>query len=310
MTSTPETICEAFADANLAPPAGLHRNYLFAHCWGPFQKHDKPTSERFGLSFHFSRDGIGWKQMTPSGRFKPEFGSCFRDPCIKRNPVNGEFILAWTTDWNGSRLGIAHSRNLVDWKGARAVNIMERRNPVNTWAPSLQWCPEDALWYIFFTSSLLHGSPAYVGNRFWFATTKDFVAFTEPRMLFDWGFGVNDIVTYRLADGRYAMFYKCLLEHDIRLAFAPAITGPWLHSGRPLTPKSVFSEGPTCINIDGCYYLYTDRSREGTMSCLRSSALTSEHWEDITGSLTFPSDVKHGDVLQVEGAIIAGLSRC
>ncbi|MBT3273206.1 MAG: hypothetical protein HN368_08640 [Spirochaetales bacterium] len=296
-------ICDGAGATYVDPNMKLRRNgeyhLVFSHFWGPRRTNDDRNSNFFGLTFHYSNDGISWKLFPEKTRFKPNVGSVFRDPTIKPDPVNGGFRLVWTSDWRGARFGTAWSKDLLFWEDVKLVDIMKSVEPLNTWAPKLQWNEAEENWVIIFTSSMIHGKEPFIGNRFWFTKTSDFKEFAPPILLFDWGFSVNDISMYKLPDSRYAMFYKNLLHHDIRLSFAPSLFGPWYPSNNPLTPDGVFSEGPTVINIDGCYHLYFDRSADHFMGCVKSQILIQDRWDDITSELNLPKQVKHGSVFPV-----------
>ena len=78
-----------------------------------------------GLHFAESRDGLTWNPVGGGRSFLvPTVGSkLMRDPSIARG-ADGMFHLVWTTGWWDKGIGVAHSKNLVDWSAQQFVPVM------------------------------------------------------------------------------------------------------------------------------------------------------------------------------------------
>ena len=90
-----------------------------------------------GLHLLSSRDGLEWTTLNGGRSFLyPAVGSrLMRDPSITRGP-DGTFHLVWTTGWWDTGIGIAHSKNLVDWSAQKYLPVMaDTPEARNCWAP-------------------------------------------------------------------------------------------------------------------------------------------------------------------------------
>src|SRR5436190_23111659 len=78
-----------------------------------------------GLHLLSSTDGLQWTPLNGGRSFLfPAVGSrLMRDPSITRGG-DGVFHLVWTTGWWDKGIGIAHSKNLVDWSEQTFLPVM------------------------------------------------------------------------------------------------------------------------------------------------------------------------------------------
>src|SRR5258708_8008064 len=92
-----------------------------------------------GLHLLSSRDGLEWTTLNGGRSFLyPAVGSrLMRDPSITRGP-DGTFHLVWTTGWWDTGIGIAHSKNLVDWSAQKYLPVMaDTPEARNCWGPEI-----------------------------------------------------------------------------------------------------------------------------------------------------------------------------
>src|SRR5882762_7115614 len=96
-----------------APPAA---SYVFSYF---------TNNGEDGLHLLSSADGLQWTPLNGGRSFMyPAVGSrLMRDPSITRGP-DGTFHLVWTTGWWDTGIGIAHSKNLVDWSAQTFLPVM------------------------------------------------------------------------------------------------------------------------------------------------------------------------------------------
>ncbi len=82
-------------------------NYLFSSFRGNGED---------GLHLAYSHDGLKWIALNNDKSFlKPEVGTeLMRDPCICRGP-DDIFHIVWTSGWWDKGIGIAHSKDLINW---------------------------------------------------------------------------------------------------------------------------------------------------------------------------------------------------
>jgi hypothetical protein len=78
-----------------------------------------------GLHLLASADGVRWTALNGGRSFLyPAVGSrLMRDPSITRGP-DGMFHLVWTTGWSDNGIGIAHSKDLIEWSAQQFLPVM------------------------------------------------------------------------------------------------------------------------------------------------------------------------------------------
>lgn len=276
--------------------------------------------ETSGMWMAVSRDGLDWKIVNDNKvAFERPFGSVFRDPAISQGP-DGIYHLVWTTDWDGSTgIGYARSTDLIHWEEPRQIDLMGSvPGTVNVWAPELFHDKDNQRWLIYWSSSVKGRYPETaienrprVNNRLYGAFTTDFKTTTGPKILFD-AHIVNDtrIFNAESGHGKFGMVTKHITkpgrQAKLYLTYSENLAGPY----RPteagfayISDPYQFCEGPAVIKIGDWFHCYFDLSREHRMACKRSKTLDAKDWQDVTGQLTFPEDVKHGDIIRIPMAI-------
>jgi hypothetical protein len=262
-----------------------------------------------GLQLATSGDGLKWTEIrAPNGKsfLEPRVGGkLMRDPSLALGP-DGTFHLVWTTGWSRPLVfGYASSRDLITWSGQRAIPVMEDDPDCqNVWAPELFYDARKAEWLIFWASTVpgKFKETEHAGDsnhRIYCVTTKDFQAFSPTRLFYDGGFNVIDAALLP-AKGRFYLVVKdetrSPLKKDLHLAVGDTPAGPFGPAGPAFTTNWV--EGPSALQLRDEYYVYFDHYRNSKYyGAVKSADL--EHWQDISGQVSFPRGTRHGTVLKV-----------
>lgn len=270
-----------------------------------------------GLHLASSKDGLNWEALNNNKSFlKPKVGQdkLMRDPCIIIGGDN-KFHMVWTVSWNERGIGYASSTNLIDWSEQKYIPVMHNEpNAVNCWAPELFYDETSELYLICWATTISGRFPETDdsnGNgrnhRMYYTTTKDFVDFSETKMLYDKGFNVID-ATIQKEDDTYIMFLKNetklpKVEKNIRIATSNTLTDNYSEASEPISPNWV--EGPTAIKIDNRWIVYYDMYTEKKMGAVSSPDL--KQWNNISDKISFPEGTRHGTVFKVKESILTDI---
>jgi hypothetical protein len=284
------------ARIRLTPPG----SYLFSYFTGNGED---------GLHLAESSDGLDWHALKGGASFlAPEVGGkLMRDPCICRGP-DGMFHLVWTTGWGDRGIGLAHSKDLVQWSKQEWVPVMEHEtNAHNCWAPEIVFDPPSRQFLVFWSSTIpgqftkteaKDGDQMPQGgawnHRIYFTSTRDFTSYSKAALLYDPGFNCID-ATIVPADGRWLMFLKDetkapVAKKNIHMAWADQPSGPWSPAGPAISPDWV--EGPTALKAGDTWLLYYDAYTRHRYEGLASKDL--KLWEPLENRLSFPKGARHG----------------
>lgn len=280
------------------------RHYVFTS----FLDQHPPTTH-----LAYSNDALDWRPLNagkPILRAKPGM----RDPHLARGP-EGRFHMVWT---NGdappqvASIGYAHSDDLVTWSEPRDLPVMAAVPGVrNVWAPELFYIPDRAEWLVHFSATVEGHAPPEtafgepVGNhRIWATTTRDFVTFSKPFVLFDPGYTCID-ATILPVPGPLATTYYLIFKDErldprmkaMRLATGPTPLGPWSEPSDTFTRP--WSEAPSAIRVRDQWIVYYDAYSRGYYGAVRSPDLI--NWTDITDKTVFPAGHRHGSILEIDG---------
>jgi len=275
-----------------------------------------------GMHLAYSRDGLTW---TPLGGGRPYLaptvgGKLIRDPCIILGPDN-VFHAVWTTGWYEQGIGIAHSRDLIEWSEAAFLPVMvHERKAANAWAPEIFFDEETKQYLIFWSTTIPGRFPATdesgsvnkegiaLNHRIYRTTTRDFKEYSRAELFLDPGFNVIDATILR--DGsRYLMFLKDETEHpearkDIRLAVADHALGPYVIQPAPVS-KENWVEGPTAFRAGQETIVLFDAYRRKQYEGVKSRDLKT--WTGLGAELQMPPGARHGTVFAVSEKILKGL---
>ncbi|WP_327661830.1 MULTISPECIES: family 43 glycosylhydrolase [unclassified Streptomyces] len=201
--------------------AGGYEGYLFVY----FTGEGSADGEQIHLALSRGDDPLHWRELNGG---EPVLTSDLgdkgvRDPFVIRSPEGDKFFLIATdlkihggAGWDevqrhGSRSIIVwESADLVEWGEPRSV-LVSPETAGNTWAPEAYWSEQLGVYVVFWASKLYgEDDPEHTGdtyNRMLYATTTDFVTFTEAKVWNDPGYSVIDS-TVIAHDGTYYRFTK------------------------------------------------------------------------------------------------------
>jgi hypothetical protein len=296
-------IAAAMCCMQAAPPTDKDVAFLFSSFRGNGED---------GLHLAYSLDGLGWKALNQDSAFLTPLvgGKLMRDPCIIIGPDN-QFHMVWTSSWKDNGIGIAHSRDLVNWSEQKYIPVMAHEPGArNCWAPEIFWDPGSRQYVIFWATTITDRFPQTEkggdwNHRLYYTTTKDFTSYSKAALLYDPGFNVIDATIVRNGS-RYVMILKDETlkppAKNLRVAFSDKVTGPWSRPLAPFTPPGEWVEGPTLIKIGERWMVYFDEYRKGAYGAMRSKDFQS--WENLTDRLHFPEGTRHGSAFTVSKSVL------
>ena len=273
----------------------------------------EPADE--GLRFIYSRDGLHWDSISGTW-LAPELGdSIMRDPSIWRGE-DGTYHLVWTIAWKGDTgIGYSSSTDLIHWTPQRRIPVMDSiRHTYSVWAPELFYDDTKGEYMIVFTAQVDDKTSTGRRNehgdyhRMYYVTTRDFVAFSEPRLLYDAGYSCIDGVIVKRGEGDYVLVAKDnrKANSNLRVAFSRRPEGPYtLPLSRPFT--GIFAEGPSVTKVGDTYYIYYDLYRRHIYGA--STTKDFIHFTDVTSNAAFPAGHKHGTVFKAPVSTVEALIR-
>jgi hypothetical protein len=261
-----------------------------------------------GLHLAYSRDGLKWSALNGDKTFlKPKVGGkLMRDPCIIQGP-DGLFHMVWTSSWRDKGIGVAHSKDLINWTEQKFVPVMGHEDTArNCWAPEITWDPHGKQYVIYWATTigkLADGPKKITGHRMYCTTTKDFKKYAKTRSFLEPGFNVIDS-TIIASGGKYVMILKDERNSgkNLRVSISDKVTGPWSKTAEPFSPKGLWVEGPTCLKIGKFCYVYYDAYRKHRYGAMRTKDFKT--WENVSDKLEVPKGMRHGTVLTVSSDVL------
>ncbi|QJW38729.1 immunoglobulin-like domain-containing protein [Cellulosimicrobium protaetiae] len=325
--------------------------YLFAH----FTAGRSPNVSNEQIYFATSEDGTSWTDLNDE---KPVLTSTVgetgaRDPFLVRAPGGDKFYLlatdlstakyGWhfTPDNPGSKsLVVWESTDLVNWSAPRLADVASRiPNAGAAWAPEATYDPATGEYMVYWAT--ISGAPADhpLGNtlgdpmNMYYATTRDFVTFSDPVKWIDRQTSIID-TTMLEVDG---VFYRASGDGQITIErstdpYAVTISpgameenpGGWErvstlrdifgndgYSGNRLEGPELFAYNPEDWQTDGSgakvptWGLIADRynSGQGYMP-FRSTDLAGDSPLSAGGAWSVGDDIDFGAVLKRHGTIL------
>ncbi|MGN6219386.1 MAG: immunoglobulin-like domain-containing protein [Microbacterium sp.] len=197
-----------------------------AYVWAFFTG-EGAGAEKVSLAASRGNDALAWNTLNGG---QPLFTSTqgtsgLRDPFIIRSPEGDRFYMLatdlkvdglaggfTTAQISGSRyIEVWESNDLVHWTDQRHVKVSSDFAG-NTWAPEAYW-DEELDTFVVFWASNLYPTPndadrtAVTYNRMMYATTDDFITFSEPQVWSDVrrgaGLGLIDSTVAKVGDTYY-----------------------------------------------------------------------------------------------------------
>jgi hypothetical protein len=146
-------------------------------------------------------------------------------------------------------------------KDKRSFDVMAGQNALDLESANLFYDEPRMDWIVTWSCTLARNAiQAFQEDtehnpRIWYATTKDFEGFSEPKLLFDNNYATRD------AQIIHAGMHYVLLHNDnsrpmqnLRAAIGDSPTGPWGPSSNAFTPK--FSESPAAVRNGAEWWIY------------------------------------------------------
>ena len=295
--------------------------YLFVH----FRERKTPDGEQvyFGLSL----DGFHWEMVN---RGKPVLWAHLgqkgvRDCTIIRCKTDGKYRI-FATDLSlaynfknkyhfhwptvaryGSKcLSLWESEDLVHWSAQQLIGLGDEDFGC-LWAPDVFYDEAQEDYVLHWSSS--HAGNGYGDMGIWFTRTKDFLSFTQPKLLYQKeDAGVIDSAIY-MEKGNYYMFLKSDRNPErIILLKAPHSEGPYTRveafDRSMLAIEAGLYEGPTACRVeDGRWCLFLDYygvpgAGQGYVPFMANS-LESGEFVRSDKAFSFPYGYKHGTVIPI-----------
>lgn len=284
-------------------------------------------------------DALSWTELNNG---EPVLTSSYgtkglRDPFLIRSPEGDTFYLIATdlsigsgTSWDdavrrGSHyLEIWESKDLINWSDQRHIEVSPS-NAGNTWAPEAFYDEELGAYVVFWASSLYdENDPDHTGSsyhRMLYATTRDFITFSEPVIWQDQGMSRIDSTVIKAGD-LYHRFTKdegaggtgCsdIIQESSETLRDTLESWTVIATciGRDAGTKAV--EGPTAFksnpnDVNGeKYYLFVDEYVDRGYIPLATEDIANPDWK-VPASFDLPSSPRHGTVLPVTAAELAAL---
>ncbi|RMI43400.1 1,4-beta-xylanase [Streptomyces triticirhizae] len=305
------------------PHENEYGGYLFSY----FTGEGSENGEQVYFALSEGNDPLRWRQLNSGAPvLRSDVGTGgVRDPFILRSPDGGRFYQIATDlrihgngDWDGAQrhgsraIVVWESDDLVDWSAPRLAMVSPEAAG-NTWAPEATWDAERNV-YVVYWASKLYDNPDHTGdsyNRMLYATTTDFVSFTEARVWIDRGWSVIDSTVIQ-HNGVYQRFSKDERGADDanpygKMVFqeqGTALTGEWTAVREGIGHGAISSgEGPLVFrsNTEERWYLFIDEYGGRGYVPFETTDLASGDWRLVTDH-AMPGSPRHGTVLPVTTA--------
>jgi uncharacterized protein YjdB/uncharacterized membrane protein len=182
--------------------------YFFSYFTGEYEGGEE-------ISFATAEDPLKWRALNNGQSvIQSNMGEKgLRDPFVIRSPEGDKFYMLATdlkmgesTNFDQAQITGSHSLmiwesdDLVNWSEQRMVEVAPKTGG-NTWAPEAIFDEKTGEYVVFWASSMKNeetygdfpnGRPAGQYNVMYYATTRDFHTFSEPKVFIDEGFPTID----------------------------------------------------------------------------------------------------------------------
>lgn len=284
------------------------RHYLFTYFA------EQALARGDGLRLAQSHDALYWGAIAGGKVFMAPTvgGKSFRDPHVMRDPT-GTYHLVWTTScvpWGESGcvqdrgFGHATSKDMATFADAKYVTVA--LNAEHVWAPETIWDAASQQFMVYWSTPIDSNPSASDPHSIYYMLTKDFVAFSEPKVLYGkTGRNFIDATIIKQGEG-HVMFLKDEADgqKNIRALSSSALFGSSAWTTDPSAPitGSYAAEGPSPLLVDGQMLVFFDKFADGLYGALRSRSLDAltapATWTDISSSVFF-AGVRHGTAIEV-----------
>lgn len=301
-------------------------HYLFAHFTG------EGSANGEQIYFADSEDGLKWTSLNEG---KPVVTSKLgekglRDPFIIRSPEGDKFYMiatdlkinggnGWTAaQTNGSQsIMVWESTDLVNWGSQRMVKVAAD-NAGCTWAPEAFYNEEEGNYFVFWASKTSDDN--YGVQRVYYAETRDFYTFTEPKLWIELhnvdgdDISVIDTSVIKVGDTYYRISKdeagsnaavdagdKDSGKFEI-LEKASSLKGNWTRISSKYLTETQWVEGGTFFKFNGenkwCLLL-DNFGGKGYFPAVTTDIESGEFTELNEDEYSFPSTMRHGTVIPI-----------
>ncbi|KAK7752144.1 hypothetical protein SLS62_005888 [Diatrype stigma] len=310
--------------------------YAFAYFTG-----DSIAGEKIYFASSNGNNALQWQELNGG---QPVLTSTqgtkgLRDPFIMRSHEGDRFFLIATdlsigsgTSWgdsvrSGSRyIEVWESEDLHTWSAQRHV-LVSPATAGNTWAPEAYY-DEDLGEYVVFWASSLYSTndPNHTGStyhRMMYATTRDFVTFSEAQIWQDSGVSRIDSTVIKAGD----VYYRFTKDEggastgctDIIQESSSSLTaslGSWKQIAKCIGKNAGTSavEGPTTFKSNpgdangDKYYLFVDEYTSRGYIPLETADIANPSWK-VSSSFSLPTSPRHGTVIPITAAEVSSLTQ-
>lgn len=204
--------------------------YFFSYFTGEYEGGEE-------ISFATAEDPLKWRALNNGQSvIQSNMGeNGLRDPFIIRSPEGDKFYMLATdlkmgesTNFDQAQITGSHSLmiwesdDLVNWSEQRMVEVAPKTGG-NTWAPEAIYNEKTGEFVVFWASSMKNeetyrdypnGRPAGQYNVMYYATTRDFHSFSEPKVFIDEGFPTID-TSFVQDNGTFYRFTKSEVNYRV-----------------------------------------------------------------------------------------------
>ena len=218
---------KAFSFTVKAAPKPLaeadYTDYFFAYFTG------EGHTDGEQIYFSASRDGLNWKTLNDNAPvLTSDLGEKgVRDPFIIRSFEGDKFYLiatdlkiyggnGWTAaqEAGSQSLMVWESTDLVNWSKQRMVPVSAAIDAGCTWAPEAVYDERTGEYVVFWASKV--AGDHYSKQRLYYAKTRDFYSFTEPKIYIDYDQSSIDTTMIK-ANGSVYRYTKNESDHTNQL---------------------------------------------------------------------------------------------
>ena len=298
--------------ATPTPVAEEYTCYLFTYFIGNNEGQEN-------VFYAVSEDGFHWEALNGG---EPVMTSLLgtgglRDPFMIRS-ANGKKVYLLATDLHIAKSG--------DWgkaqnSGSKSIMMWESRDMVY-WSSQMEYelAPEDAgcAWapeafyndktgeYMVFWSSRVK-EDNYIKQRVYYATTTDFMKFSETKIWMDYDSDIIDVTVIKEGD-YYYRYFKCAGTDSILTERATDLLGEWesirsasVESQKGVEGPEVFELHPEDVVDGNKYVLLLDNFGAGGYYYMVADTLADGEFTKVEKTqYTMPVNVaRHGTVLRI-----------
>lgn len=251
------------------------------------------------MYYAIATDGYKFRVMNEG---KPILSASFddklvRDPMILKDK-NGIYRMVATVSWKNRPFTIWDSKDLVTWENERLVDVAPEGS-TKTWAPEFAYDEENDIYFVHWTAELNND---WNTASIYYATTRDFVHFSQPKILFSLeGTGILDANIIKV-DETYKLIYR---NNGVWVATSKNAQGPY-ENPYELSPENV--EGPFAfpLNDGSGYGIVWDYFGKSLGYGLWTSPdfkhwtrLTNEQYPYYNDLVEFPEGIRHGSIISL-----------